>query len=57
MTKQTKIKLIKKLYKEGKIKKLGNNTFTTPGEVFALGITPRLIHETISKCISDSMQI
>lgn len=42
-----KIKKIKKLYKEGKIKRLGNDCFSVPSECFVLGITPRMIKEVL----------
>ena len=49
MTKQAKVKLIKKFYREGKIKKLGNDAFAVSSEVFVLGIMPRLIHKTLNE--------
>lgn len=47
MTKQDKVKLIKKLYKEGKIKRLEKRAFSMPSELFVLGITGSLIFETL----------
>jgi len=38
---------IKQLYKEGKIKKLKNNCYSVPSELFVLGITPRLVNEVL----------
>ena len=49
MTKQDKAKLIKKLYQEGKIKKLGNNAFSVPSELFVKGITSKMVNETLNK--------
>ena len=49
MTKQAKVKLIKKFFKEGKIKKLGHDAYTVSSELFVLGIMPRIIHETLNK--------
>jgi len=48
MNKQDKIKLIKKLYKEGKIKRLGKNSFEVSGSVILReGITARNINEIL----------
>ena len=43
-----KVKLIKKWFKEGKIKKLGNNCYSVTSTAFELGITPRLIDEVLN---------
>lgn len=44
-----KIKKIEQLYKEGKIKKLGNNCYSVPFEYFVLGITSKMINEILKK--------
>jgi len=49
MFKQLKIDLIKQWYREGKIKRLSNNTYSVPSEAFVLGITPRLVNETLKE--------
>lgn len=41
------IKKIKQLYKEGKIKRLGNGCYSVSSECFVLGITPRMIKEVL----------
>ena len=42
-----KNKIIRKAYKEGKIKKLGNSCYSVPSEFFILGITPRRVDKKI----------
>ena len=49
MKNEDKIVLIRKWYAEGKIKKLGDNSYSVPVEAFAQGITPTLVHKTLSK--------
>lgn len=43
MTKQDKIKLIKKFYKEGKIKRCEKGAYSIPVSLFVLGITPKMV--------------
>ena len=47
MTKQAKIELIKKLYKEGKIKKYEKGAYSTPVKLFVLGITPKMVSSVL----------
>ena len=47
MNKLDKIELIKKLYKEGKIKRFGKNSFIVPSECFIEGITPKMVADTL----------
>jgi len=47
MDKKEKKELIKKFYKEGRIKKLGNNCYSVPSEFFVKGITPKLVNEVL----------
>ena len=47
MDKKQKIAKIKEWIKEGKIKPLGDKTFSVPSEAFILGITPTLINEVL----------
>jgi len=49
MKEQDKIKQIKEWYKEGKIKRWGENSFLITSEAFALGITPRLVSEVLKE--------
>ncbi len=44
MDKQEKIK---QLYKEGKIKPLGNNCYSVSSKCFVLGITPKMIKDVL----------
>ena len=39
---------IKRLYREGKIKKLKNNCYSVPSEFFIKGITPKLVNEVLN---------
>jgi len=39
--------LIKRLYAEGKIKRLGRGCYSIPSEFFVHGITPRLVNEIL----------
>ncbi len=47
MDEENKVKLIKKWFKEGKIKRLGNGCFSVTSNAFELGITPRLIDKVL----------
>ena len=49
MTKQDKIKQIKKWYREGRITRWGSNSFLVPFEAFVLGIIPELVSEALNK--------
>ena len=49
MSKQAKVNLIKRWYSEGRIKKLGNTSYSVPSEAFVLGITPQLVNETLKE--------
>lgn len=56
MNKKQKRKKIKEWIKQGKIKPLGEKSFSVPSEAFILGITPRLISEVINKKKSISQK-
>ena len=45
--KMKKRDISKKAYKDGKIKKLGNDCYSVPSEFFVLGITPRLVSKVL----------
>ena len=47
MNKKQKIRKIKEWIKQGKIKPLGEKSFSVPSEAFILGIKPRLINEVL----------
>mgnify|MGYP001616454662 CR=1 FL=1 len=47
MNKKQKVRKVKEWIKQGKIKPLGENSFSVPSEAFILGITPRLISEVL----------
>ena len=47
MKKQEKVKQIRKWFKEGKIKKIGDNAYSVPYDAFEMGITSRLVSETL----------
>lgn len=47
MNKKQKRKKIKEWIKEGKIKRIGEKSFSVPSEAFILGVTPRLISEVL----------
>jgi hypothetical protein len=49
MKRSEKKTLIRKLYAEGKIKKLGNGCYSVPSEFFVHGITPRFVNEVLGK--------
>ena len=46
-SKESKKEAIKRLYKEGKIKRINEDCFTMSSECFVLGITPSLIYEVL----------
>ena len=56
MDKQEKIKLIEKYYREGKIKRIGNSSFSVPSDFFILGITPRLVNLVLNFDINPKVK-
>ena len=47
-----KLKILKD-HQNGKIRVLGNGSYSTPNEYFVLGITPRLINEVMKEIKFD----
>ena len=49
MNEQTKKELLKRWYREGKIKKLGHGCYSIPSEGFLIGITPYLCNKVLAQ--------